>query len=151
MAGTRADEYRALCITVPRQPKRGEKKKSSGCDGHTMNSNRSLLHQLRRCIRVRVCVYVGGTHNAIYACEGDRSIDDNRWRRTKNRGGGKGRRYGRVVERQGRRDGGGGVVSKIRRKRFLSLPLSIYPVSIPFRRRGTEMEVGRRNHQVDLG
>lgn len=98
------------------------------------------------------CVRVGGTHNAIYACEGDRSIDDNRWRRTKNRGGGKGgRRYGRVVERQGRRDGGGGVVSKIRRKRFLSLPLSIYPVSIPFRRRGTEMEVGRRNHQVDLG
>lgn len=28
------------------------------------------------------CVRVGGTHNAIYACEGDRSIDDNRWRRT---------------------------------------------------------------------
>lgn len=48
------------------------------------------------------CVRVGGTHNAIYACEGDRSIDDNRWRRTKNRGGGEGgRRYGKVVERQG--------------------------------------------------
>lgn len=85
MAGTRADEYRALCITVPRQPKRGEKKKSSGCDGHTMNSNRSLLHQLRRCIRVRVRVYVleARTTRFMRAREIDRSmITDGGERRT---------------------------------------------------------------------
>lgn len=77
VAETRAHEYRALCITVPRQPKRGKKKKekSSGCDGHTMNSNRSLLHQLRRCTRVRICYTyrVVDTHDTIWACD-DREI-----------------------------------------------------------------------------